>query len=252
MISFRKYQSLRETTRVRKTVKLLREAQEVLAAGLDLDWDLWLPFFLEGQKLSAGGAPLPEGREAVHWIRALDDWRHRILGTLGLSTADWDFSLSPRDGQARELRHFPLRLFLEDLRSPFNVGSIFRSAEAFGARGLILTPQTPGPEHLRVQRTAMGTEQILSWTRGSLEDLETEGAVFALEMGGVPLEDFEFPASGICLLGTEELGLSPQALALADRSLGRVSIPLYGRKSSLNVAVAAGILLQAWTSRLAV
>jgi TrmH family RNA methyltransferase len=63
--------------------------------------------------------------------------------------------------------------------------------------------------------------------------------------------NFLFPASDTVLVGSEELGLSPAALALADASLGRASIPLSGAKRSLNVAVAFGILRQWWFAALA-
>lgn len=260
MITFRKFQSLRPGTRVRKLIKLLREAQVILVdfPQQTLDWMVWEPFFREawtlardtGTFLDHPPARIKDGQIAGELLRRADAWRHQLLSDLGLSTADWDFSLSPRDGEGRTVQRFPIGLYLEDLRSPFNVGSLFRSAEAFGASRLILSPQTPGPEHLRVQRTAMGTEQFLDWSRGGLESLDPGQPIFALEMGGTPLEEFEFPSQGICLIGTEELGLSPEALKRADQGAGRVTIPLFGRKSSLNVAVAAGILLAAWTQAL--
>jgi TrmH family RNA methyltransferase len=79
----------------------------------------------------------------------------------------------------------------------------------------------------------------------------TEGSklpypVFALETGGIPLAEFPFPRQGLLIAGSEELGISPQAMAVADASLGRVSIPCYGAKGSLNVSVAFGIVMQAW------
>jgi TrmH family RNA methyltransferase len=75
--------------------------------------------------------------------------------------------------------------------------------------------------------------------------------VFALETGGIPLTEFPFPERGLLIAGSEELGVSPQALAAADASLGRVSIPVYGAKASLNVSVAFGIALENWGRRLA-
>ena len=76
------------------------------------------------------------------------------------------------------------------------------------------------------------------------------GPFFALETGGVPLGDFSFPSRGILIAGSEELGISPRALAAADASLGRVTIPTWGVKGSLNVSVAFGIVMQAWASAL--
>jgi TrmH family RNA methyltransferase len=130
------------------------------------------------------------------------------------------------------------------------VGSILRTAEAFGAERVWLSAATPVPTHKRALRTARGAAASVPWAVAGLEAAEKAGPVFALETGGKPLREFPFPASGIVLVGSEELGLSPEALALADRGLGRVSIPLAGAKRSLNVAVAFGILMQWWRASL--
>ena len=92
----------------------------------------------------------------------------------------------------------------------------------------------------------MKAEQALPWEVASLDSLSGSEGVFALELGGTPLDQFTFPCPGIVLLGSEELGLSPEALRLAESGSGCVSIPLVGAKKSLNVAVAFGILMQAW------
>ena len=72
--------------------------------------------------------------------------------------------------------------------------------------------------------------------------------IFALETGGTPIEEFQFPQKGICIIGSEELGISPQALKKA--TYGRVTIPMIGLKASLNVGVAFGILMQKWCESL--
>ena len=96
----------------------------------------------------------------------------------------------------------------------------------------------------------MGCVDILPWERRELflEGCNWHGPVFALETGGIPLNQFAFPRRGLLIAGSEELGVSPQALAAADASLGRVSIPCYGVKGSLNVSVAFGIVMQAWAA----
>jgi TrmH family RNA methyltransferase len=101
----------------------------------------------------------------------------------------------------------------------------------------------------------MGCVDVVSWEREDLfplsgEPRELDCPVFALETGGVPLAQFKFPQRGILIAGSEELGVSPRALAAADASLGRVSIPCYGAKASLNVSVAFGIALQAWAQKI--
>lgn len=93
----------------------------------------------------------------------------------------------------------------------------------------------------------MGCVDRLPWERVSYEALSLcKEPLFALELGGVSLEEFAYPPRGILILGSEEVGVSPECLALADRSSGRVSIPLYGWKGSLNVSVAYGILMSRW------
>ena len=94
----------------------------------------------------------------------------------------------------------------------------------------------------------MGCVQTMSWQRASLDELPQGQNIFVLETGGTPIDEFEFPKSGICIIGSEELGASPQALAKA--TYGRVTIPMKGLKASLNVGVAFGILMQKWIEAL--
>lgn len=139
-------------------------------------------------------------------------------------------------------------VYAEDIRAPFNLGSIFRTAEAFGAEKLLLSEGCVSPEQPRAQRSAMGCTRFLPWEYCSLESLPADSPVFALETGGTPITSFSFPKHGIVLLGSEELGLSAEALKKV--SAGIVSIPMKGIKASLNVAVAFGILMQYWIASL--
>ena len=137
-------------------------------------------------------------------------------------------------------------VYAEDIRAPFNLGSIFRTAEAFGAEKLLLSEGCVSPEQPRAQRSAMGCTRFLPWGYCPLEALPNGLPVFALETGGTPITSFSFPKHGIVLLGSEELGLSAEALKRV--SAGIVSIPMKGIKASLNVAVAFGILMQYWVA----
>lgn len=144
---------------------------------------------------------------------------------------------------------FPgIYVYVEDIRAPFNLGSIFRTAEAFGVEKLLLSEGCVSPEQPRAQRSAMGCTRFLPWEYRPLEALLPDIPVFALETGGVPITSFQFPQHGVVLIGSEELGLSAEALKRA--SAGVVSIPMKGIKASLNVAVAFGILMQYWTASL--
>jgi TrmH family RNA methyltransferase len=114
---------------------------------------------------------------------------------------------------------------------------------------MFISPLCVPPSHPRAQRSAMGTMDYLPCEELSLAELPADVPVFALETGGTPIGEFRFPEKGIVILGSEELGVSPEGLARA--SYGRVTIPMTGIKASLNVGVAFGILMQAWTAYLA-
>ena len=93
----------------------------------------------------------------------------------------------------------------------------------------------------------MGAVEVVPWRRGGLEDLTGDGEAFALELRGESLDTFKFPERGMVVVGSEELGVSPEALALCGRT---VSIPMFGAKGSLNVGVAFGVLMDAWRRNL--
>ncbi|MFZ2636922.1 MAG: TrmH family RNA methyltransferase, partial [Rectinemataceae bacterium] len=199
---------------------------------------------LEKVSFPAAAVPAIQPRESTQpreFIRALDSLRHLCMRHSGQSTADWDLidpglAAEPQNSQGPDSGEKRLRAYLEDIRSPFNVGSIFRSAEAFGFAEIILSPDCADPEHPRALRSAMGAVGLVPWRRAALEDIADKGPFFALELGGEPLGDFAFPVSGTVILGSEELGVSDPALAVC--ALGKVSIPMRGAKASLNVAVA--------------
>jgi TrmH family RNA methyltransferase len=180
-------------------------------------------------------------------LRGLNTIRHDLLRALHAEPAEWDL-VSPDTGllDRSGVGILPITVYLEDIRSPFNVGSMFRTAEAFGAERILLSPRTPSPDHPRAEKTAKGASHALPWEVAELSVLHGNPDVFALEVGGTPLGDFAFPPCGTVLVGSEELGLSPEALEIADAGRGRVSVPLAGAKRSLNVSVALGILMQAW------
>jgi TrmH family RNA methyltransferase len=183
--------------------------------------------------------------------RGINAVRHVLLAETGRSQADWDFLDAENKLDSAKRRVFPNRwIFLEDIRSPFNIGSLFRTAESFGVEKLLLSPLAADPLHQRTKRTAMGCIDIVPWERMSLESLgalSRQTPVFALETGGVAAHKFVFPTSGVMIVGSEELGVSPGALAMADASHGRVSIPTYGAKGSLNVSSAFAIAMYAWS-----
>lgn len=141
-----------------------------------------------------------------------------------------------------------ISVYAEDIRSPFNLGSIFRTAEGLGAEKVYLSPFCCDPEHPRAVRSGMGCIETLGYERKALDELPDDKPIFVLETGGTPIDEFKFPKEGICILGSEELGASPEAIKKA--TYGCVTIPMIGLKASLNVGVAFGILMQKWVESL--
>lgn len=177
--------------------------------------------------------------------------RNHLLEIIGTFPAEWDLVIAPHknplaeDGTVIERNFYPgTAVYAEDIRSPFNLGSIFRTAEGMGAEKVYISPGCVDPEQPRAVRSGMGCIETMGWDRISIEDLPQDVPVFALETGGTPIDKFKFPEKGICIIGSEELGVSPQALKRA--TYGTVTIPMIGLKASLNVGVAFGILMQKW------
>jgi len=126
-----------------------------------------------------------------------------------------------------------LTIYLENIRSAHNVGSIIRTTEAFSLGRLVFGGMTPLPTHKRVQDTAMGTTDWVQWSQGDIATLPRPLIALETCTNAIPIHDFEFPESCTIALGNEEYGCSDELLQEADVIL---QIPLYGRKNSLNVA----------------
>ena len=193
--------------------------------------------------------------QPINELRLCNFARNELLGIIGTFPAEWDLIIAPHvqktdeNGLVKEREFFPgVCVYAEDIRSPFNIGSIFRSAEAMGADKVYISPHCIDPEQPRAIRSGMGCIETMGWERLSLDQLPADLPIFTLETGGTDINEFKFPDKGICIIGSEELGVSPEALAKA--TYGRVTIPMKGLKASLNVGVAFGILMQKWVEAL--
>jgi TrmH family RNA methyltransferase len=260
MISLTKLVTLPRKTRLRKIITLLQQMEMELAAGSAVNGEYlrglvslladergFAPWLQKRVIEAAAFLKSPEDSKDRELLRLLGDLRFGLQQFFGIEPADWDlldFSTGRLQHEGR--RVLPLRVFCEDLRSPYNVGSIFRTAESFGVERIYLSPSTPTPEHPRVRRTAMGCTDLIPWERREIESCSGEEGVFVLETGGTSVKTFQFPQRGLVIVGSEELGASPEALRCAERGCGRVSIETCGVKGSLNAAVAFGILMHAW------
>jgi len=226
---------------------------EILLSGDDFDARVRLVIEQQRSLLRciAIGSGVGEirGQTGDSILRICNAVRHAILQTIGAGPGDWDlYERHPYVKSVHNPVHVEsIQVFLDDLRSPYNVGSIFRTAESFSVERILLTDSCPSPDHPRAKRAAMGCVDIIPWQRAQLSDITKTETLFALEVGGPDIYGFPFPKAGTVILGNEELGISPAAMSLARQNgMGLVSIPTYGTKGSLNVASAFAILLYAW------
>ena len=179
----------------------------------------------------------------------LEDIHYFLLAVLGSDPSDWDVTdeNGQLDASARII--LPHLLVLDRIRSPYNIGSIFRSADSFGVKKIYLVEGCARIDHPRTIKTSRGCVDTVDH-EVLPEDVVLQRIqslpIFALETGGKDLSRFPFPREGVGIIGGEELGVSPSLVQASESSLGRVSLPMGGTKGSLNVAVATGIMLCSW------
>ncbi|MBO4550938.1 MAG: RNA methyltransferase [Bacteroidaceae bacterium] len=144
----------------------------------------------------------------------------------------------------------PIVVVLDHVRSLYNVGSVFRSSDAFRIEGVVLCGITAQPPHPEIHKTALGAEESVKWkyferTEDAISWLKELGyTILAIEQceGSTMLQDFErLPDRKYAIvLGNEVKGVQQQIVDSCD---GCLEIPQYGTKHSLNVSVTAGIVL---------
>lgn len=151
--------------------------------------------------------------------------------------------------QFRVASKLPLTVVLDNLRSGYNTGAIFRLADAFRIKELILCGTTPHPPHREVRKTALGADQVVAWHYfPSAEDLlptlrENHSHIVVLEhtTASIPLHRWHPPDVPLAIVvGNEVSGVSDTILQLAHTI---IEIPQWGTKHSLNVATATAIIL---------
>ncbi len=143
----------------------------------------------------------------------------------------------------------PLVLVLDNVRSMHNVGSVFRTADAFLLQGIALCGYTPVPPHRDIQKTALGATETVEWqyfstTVEAVQALKSQGyAIIAIEQAAqsVMLDVFRPGNQPLALVfGNEVSGVDPAVMQLAD---GCIEIPQLGMKHSLNISVSTGIVI---------
>ena len=141
---------------------------------------------------------------------------------------------------------FQLEVLLDNIRSAWNVGSIFRTADGFGFSRIHLCGITPTPENEAVKKTSLGAEEIVSWTYHkdavkAAHNLKSQGyQLLALEEDkrAIDIHNAHVGEKNVVILGNEVTGVDPELLDLCDEI---VFIPMRGGKKSFNVATAFGV-----------
>lgn len=164
---------------------------------------------------------------------------------------DDDFLVSSSDRDHLVTKRVPLHFVIDNMRSAFNVGSIFRTADTLGAQKVWLTGYTPTPHQLQVEKAALGATFIMEWETTSFDDciqklknknikivaLETTSK--ALDIANPYLENEALAF----VVGNERFGLETDQLQKCNEIR---KIPTYGIKNSLNAATAAAIAGYEW------
>ena len=151
----------------------------------------------------------------------------------------------------------PLVVVLDNVRSLHNVGSVFRTSDAFRVERIVLCGITATPPCAEIHKTALGAEDVVEWqyfesTMDAVAALRAGGyRIFSIEQceGSIALQDFEVVADGryAVVLGNEVKGVQQ---AVVDASDGAIEIPQFGTKHSLNVSVAAGMTIWEFAKKL--
>ncbi len=157
----------------------------------------------------------------------------------------------------KKAEKLPLIVVLDHVRSLYNVGSVFRSCDAFRVTSVYLCGITATPPQVEIHKTALGAEDSVDWayyerTQEAVEHLKAAGyEVWAVEQveGSVMLQDFrpDKEKKYAIILGNEVKGVQQEVVDLCD---GCIEIPQFGTKHSLNVSVTAGILVWEFARRM--
>ena len=143
----------------------------------------------------------------------------------------------------------PIVVVLENVRSMHNVGSVFRTADAFLINGICLCGFTPQPPHRDIHKTALGATETVDWmyyehTIDAVTALKKQGyKVYAIEQteGSIMLDAYEHKhVPTAFVFGNEVDGVSDEVIQVCD---GVIEIPQWGMKHSLNISVAAAVVL---------
>lgn len=157
----------------------------------------------------------------------------------------------------KRIEKMPLIVVLDHVRSLHNVGSVFRSSDAFCVESIYLCGITATPPQAEIHKTALGAEDSVDWkyyedTKDAVNDLKAKGVeVWSVEQveGSTMLQSFQPQPDKkyAIILGNEVKGVQQEVVDMCD---GCIEIPQFGTKHSLNVSVTAGILIWEFARKL--
>ena len=134
----------------------------------------------------------------------------------------------------------PVIAVLENIRSAYNVGSVFRTADAFLLQAIYITGYTCTPPHKEIKKTALGAEESVDWKHFTNNGYKVYAIEQALNSQQLQLLDFKSNKKIAVIFGNEVTGVEQTTIEQCD---GCIEIPQLGMKHSLNIATAAGVVL---------
>jgi tRNA G18 (ribose-2'-O)-methylase SpoU len=150
----------------------------------------------------------------------------------------------------KKSKKIPLVIILDNIRSQHNIGSVFRTSDAFRIEKIYLCGITATPPHREIHKAALGATESVDWqyienTGTLIQQLKEEGyTIFAIEQaeGSILVDDFQYDYTAplAVVFGNEVNGVDEEVMELVD---GSIEIPQYGTKHSLNISVSAGIVI---------
>ncbi len=150
----------------------------------------------------------------------------------------------------KKLKKLPITIVLDNIRSLMNVGSVFRTSDAFTIKEILLCGITAKPPHREMQKTALGATESVNWryfskTTEAINELKNNDIIVlsveqADEAKMLDIYEFDFSKEIALVFGNEVKGVASEVIELSDDC---IEIPQFGTKHSLNISISAGILI---------
>jgi len=162
---------------------------------------------------------------------------------------------NPTEEQVESINHQPIYIILDNVLDTFNIGSFFRLADAVAAEKIFLCGQTVTPPNIKIHRASIGTWRWVPWehkrsTIKVIKDLKKQGVMtVAVELGknSINYKKLKIKPPVALIVGHETTGISKPAIAAADK---QIEIPMLGVNKSLNVLVAASVVVYDWIDKI--